>query len=138
MEVVQKQGLQLKPVLNRFRIQKTSSLHLIAHGNKSSVFGALRMVCQHDVSRTSNKPPVYCTVGYGTFESEPTFLVKSPDSLSTGHDLEILERIVCCTGPCCILTGSKAMTDSDGLSGQFHKTLVQATETAFLWRKHTH
>lgn len=84
---------------------------------------------------TSNKL-VYSTVGYSIVDSEPRFLVKSTDSLSTGHDLEVLERIVRCTGPCCILTGGKAMTHSDRLSGQFHKTLVQATETAFLWTKH--
>lgn len=111
-----------------------SSSFIRAHENMLSVFGALRMVCQQDdVPVTSNKPPVYSTV-----KPEPMFLMRSTDSLSTSHNLEVLEGIVCRAGSCCILTGGKAMTHSDGLSGQFHKTLVQATETAFLWTKHTH
>lgn len=134
MEVVQKTKPSVK-TSPHFWVQKTSSvpfwIELMVKG--SSVFAALGTVCQHkDMPRISNKLPVYHTVGYSTLNTERTFLVKRPGSLSTGHDFKVLESIVRCTCPCCILTGGKAMTHSDGLCRQFNKTLVQATETAFL------
>lgn len=129
MDVVEKpRPSQLKPVRT---IQKTSTVHL------SLELMRIWRVSLGQIGFPTCAFNIQVAPVYSTIDPEPRFLVKSSDSLSSSHDFEVLKCVVCCTGSRRILTGGKSMTHSDGLSRQFHQTLVQATETAFFWGDNT-